>query len=297
MATLQAWMEAARPRTLVLSVSSILLGSFLAYSHNQFILGIALLAGITAILLQILSNLANDYGDYHHGADNKDRIGPKRTIQSGKIAPQEIKKAIIMCSVFAGFSGGVLTVLGTTGWNSFLMFGAIGMGAIIAAITYTSGKLPYGYQGLGDFFVFIFFGLVGVLGTYYLHTNSFSPLLMLPATSLGCLVVGVLNVNNMRDYSSDKKTGKKTQVVRIGYKNAKVYHALLLFVPFILTSSFVLSLENTWKHWLFLLLLPFLALHFHAMMTKKEEKLDNELRRLALITFAFSILLGIGINI
>lgn len=205
----QAWLHAIRLRTLPLALSSILIGSFLAAFEGSFRWEVFGLAAVTTIFLQVLSNLANDYGDSVHGADSLERKGPIRAVQSGIISLPEMKRAMIVLAICSFLSGIALLYLALGDWKLFLLFLGFGLLAIYAAITYTSGSNPYGYIGLGDISVFAFFGLLGVVGTYFLHSLDFDWLVMLPAVSLGCFSTAVLNINNIRDIDSDIKAGKK----------------------------------------------------------------------------------------
>src|SRR5690554_4435762 len=204
----QAWLHAIRLRTLPLALASILMASFMAQYHGLFRWEVFVLAALTTTLLQILSNLANDYGDSIHGADSAVRQGPIRAVQSGIISSGEMKKAMLVFALLSFISGNLLLFIALNDLFVYLSFVALGLLSIIAAVTYTSGTKPYGYLGLGDISVFLFFGLVGVLGTYYLHTLEFSPQLVLPAVSLGLFSTAVLNINNIRDINSDAQAGK-----------------------------------------------------------------------------------------
>ncbi|CAK4069862.1 1,4-dihydroxy-2-naphthoate polyprenyltransferase [Vibrio sp. MarTm2] len=226
--SIRIWLDAARPKTLPLALVSILTGSVLAYSTHQFSFPVALLAFITATLLQILSNLANDYGDAVKGTDNEKRLGPMRAIQSGEVSQSAMKSAIIINIVLTMVSGMALVLYALDSLQSILAFIGLGVLAIVAAIAYTVGNKPYGYVGLGDVSVFIFFGLLGVAGTFFLHTGVIAPLLTLPAIGCGLLAVAVLNINNMRDIENDEECGKRTVAVRLGQHKAKQYHSLLL---------------------------------------------------------------------
>ncbi len=225
------WVDAARPRTLPLAVGSILLGNFLAYAQGKFDLSIALLATLTTLLLQILSNFANDLGDFSNGVDNADRKVALRAVQTGKISQEEMKAAVILTAAFAFLSGLALLYLGLKDaplevWGTFL---GLGVASIAAAIAYTVGKRPYGYMGLGDLSVFLFFGLIGTAGTYYLQTFSLNLALFLPASGCGFLSVAVLNLNNLRDIENDIKTGKNSIPVRIG-KTFGFYYQKFLYL-------------------------------------------------------------------
>lgn len=260
--TLQIWLDAARPKTLPLALVSILTGSVLAYSNHHFSFSVAVLAFITATLLQILSNLANDYGDAVKGTDNEARLGPTRAIQSGAITPKTMRQAIIINIIFTVIAGLILVLHALTNWESIIAFLGLGLLAIMAAIAYTVGNKPYGYVGLGDISVFIFFGLLGVAGTFFLHTGIVDVSLALPAIGCGLLAVAVLNINNMRDIENDEQCGKRTVAVRLGQRKAKQYHFLLLggamvaFIAYLLLQPapiwlmlpFLLSALVIYKH-------------------------------------------------
>ncbi|PAU35534.1 1,4-dihydroxy-2-naphthoate polyprenyltransferase [Vibrio coralliilyticus] len=260
--SLRIWLDAARPKTLPLALVSILTGSVLAYSTHQFSWMIAILAFLTATLLQILSNLANDYGDAVKGTDNDKRLGPMRAIQSGAVTQADMKQAIVINIVLTMLAGLALVFYALDSLQSILAFIGLGVLAIVAAIAYTVGNKPYGYVGLGDVSVFIFFGLLGVAGTFFLHTGIVAPLLVLPAIGCGLLAVAVLNINNMRDIENDEECGKRTVAVRLGQKNAKHYHTMLLAgaviafivylllqpVPVWLSLPFLLSVLVIYKH-------------------------------------------------
>ncbi len=225
--SLSPWLNATRPQTLPLAMISIVLGSTLAYQYGEFSWVTFALAILTASLLQILSNLANDYGDGLKGTDNEQRIGPTRAIQSGVISHQAMKKAIIFTVIMAAAFGLTLLLYALNSLEQLLFFSVLGIAAIVAAIVYTVGKNPYGYAGLGDIAVLLFFGLVGVMGSYQLHTEKLHWLITLPALASGILATVVLNINNMRDIENDKNSGKYTLPVRMGLRKAKLYHFVL----------------------------------------------------------------------
>jgi 1,4-dihydroxy-2-naphthoate polyprenyltransferase len=294
------WLHAMRLRTLPLALSSTFLGSFLAIAERAFKWQVFVLAALTTLLLQILSNLANDYGDYTKGTDSSERIGPPRMVSTGAISPKEMKIAISVVVCLTLLSGLMLIYQGlgvTMGWEQ-LIFLLAGISAITAAIKYTVGKNPYGYQGWGDVFVFIFFGLVGVGGTYYLHTGTFKTAILLPSASIGLLSVGVLNLNNMRDYFSDKKAGKKTLVVILGTRKAKVYHVILITGAFLLTFIFSLYHFKSVYQLLFIISAPLFYQDIKRVIySTRATDLNPELRRLAISTFLFTLSTGIGILI
>ncbi|TCB99491.1 1,4-dihydroxy-2-naphthoate polyprenyltransferase [Kosakonia quasisacchari] len=254
----QAWLESLRPKTLPLAFAAIVVGTVLAWWQGYFDPLVAVLALITAGLLQILSNLANDYGDAVKGSDKPDRIGPLRGMQKGAISLAQMKRALMIVIVLSCISGLLLVTAATQTMADFIGFLALGGLSIIAAITYTIGKRPYGYLGLGDISVLIFFGWISVMGSWYLQTHMLIPAVILPATACGLLATAVLNINNLRDIESDRENGKNTLVVRLGPINARRYHAGLLVGALLCLALFNLfSLQSLWG-WLFVLAAPLL---------------------------------------
>jgi len=295
---IRIWIKAFRLRTLPLALSSAILGSFLAYAQGSFRWQIFLLAVLTTLFLQVLSNLANDYGDAMHGTDNVNRLGPLRVTQSGLITRRKMRGMIILFVLLAFASGTLLIFSGLQqfGWKGILIFFLLGISAIFAAIKYTVGKNPYGYIGLGDVFVFIYFGIVGVAGTYYLHVNTFDPWILLPASAIGLLSSGVLNLNNMRDIENDSRSGKRTLVVYIGSEAAKVYHLILISLSMLFSLVYTLVHFSSIYQFLFILTCPLFALNVIVVMRSSEPvELNNELKKLALFTFAFSVTFGLGL--
>jgi 1,4-dihydroxy-2-naphthoate octaprenyltransferase len=294
------WIKAFRLRTLPLAISSAIMGSFLAFAHGNFRWYVLLLASLTILFLQILSNLANDYGDAMHGIDNENRIGPQRITQSGLVTKQHMQIMIVVFILLALASGSLLIITGLhhIGWKTILFFFVLGLSAIYAAIKYTIGKNPYGYIGLGDAFVFIYFGIVGVAGTYYLHANTFDPWVLLPASAIGLLSSGVLNLNNMRDIENDTRSGKRTLVVHIGSKAAKIYHLVLISLSIAFSLVYTVVQFNSFYQLLFMLTCPLFALNVVVVMKNTDpEALNHELKKLAFSTFAFSLTFGIGLVI
>ena len=297
MAAIKTWVQAFRLRTLPLAFSCILMGGFLAIGQQVFngtILGLSLL---TTLFLQVLSNLANDYGDSVSGVDSAERQGPSRTVQSGQISLAAMKRALIICGILSFLSGLLLLVVAfRDAWYLAGIFLLIGLGAIWAAIRYTVGKTPYGYQGLGDLFVLIFFGLVGVCGSYFLYSQTFQWITILPAISCGLFAVGVLNVNNIRDIESDTNAGKKSIPVRIGRQKARVYHLLIIGIAWaaMITYSSV-TWSGSWLQGLYVLSLPLFIINVKAVFQQEEaQKLDPFLKQLAISTLLFVLLFGIG---
>ncbi len=292
-----AWVEAFRLRTLPLALSAIFMGSLLAVADGRYDVWIISLAVLTTLFLQILSNLANDYGDVLKGTDNDDRIGPKRAVQSGQISLRQMKSAIILFAMLSFVSGlGLLYVSLGNHFLISLLFLALGLAAIAASIKYTTGRHAYGYRGLGDVFVFIFFGLVAVLGTYYLNSLQFHWHLLLPAAAMGFLSTGVLNLNNMRDMDNDRASGKHTIASRLGYGRARIYHALLVIFALVFATIYVLlDFHFVWNFLFFLTVPLFIRDLIQIYKTQDKALLDPFLKQLALSTLLFSLLFGVGI--
>ena len=292
---MKKWLRAFRLRTLPLALACVGMGSFLAAGFEVFRMHVLLLSLTTTVFLQILSNLSNDYGDTVNGADNIERKGPSRSVQSGEISLSAMKNAIIVFSILSLISGLTLLFTSLKLNTQFLIFLLLGIAAIAAAIYYTMGKTPYGYAGLGDISVFIFFGWVGVIGTYYLHGMVINPLILLPATSCSLFAVAVLNINNIRDIESDRIAGKRSIPVRIGRKNAVFYHYMLLTLGLISSILFVfLQYQSAWQL-IFLLVIPLLFKNANAIKSNNEAvRLDPFLKQMALTTLLFVVLFGIG---
>lgn len=292
------WISAMRLRTLPLSISGIIVASCLAEYNGVFDLKIFVLAILTTLSYQILSNLANDYGDGVKGTDNEDRIGPQRALQSGAITKEEMLNAIrinILISI-------VLTVgllYYSFGSDHFILallfFGLAGI-AVRAAVKYTVGNSAYGYRGRGDIYVFIFFGLVSVIGCYVLYAKHIDHIVILPAVSIGLLSTAVLNLNNMRDIISDIKSNKITLAVKLGKENAKQYHYFLVGGAMFCAVLFGI-LHSTFSPFNLLFVFAFIPLSFHLSRVNKvsdPKNFDPELKKLALSTVLYSILLGVG---
>lgn len=287
------WLQAARPRAFPLAAACIGMGGVLAYNSGAFkpvVLGLAIL---TAVLLQLLSNLANDLGDFKKGADSSLRLGPARTVQLGLISPKSMKRAIWVVGLLAFFSGISLILAARPDWKVFVGFLALGLAAIWAAVQYTLGKRAYGYHGLGDFFVFLFFGWVGVLGTYFLQVNSGGWSLLWPASSCGFFAVAVLNINNVRDIPSDRAAGKNTLAVYLGPEGSRIYHLILLLAG--LTCAAVYTLTVSGGHWYFLGVIPFcIRIGYLLYRYRDPKKIDPLLREMAFVSLLFVILFGLG---
>lgn len=292
---MKRWIEAYRLRTLPLSLSLIAMGSVIAFQRGIFAWEICVLALLTTLALQILSNLCNDFGDSEKGVDNAERVGPTRAIQSGAITPKEMKRAIIGWGFGALISGILLLIVAypRIGFEGLMTLFGIGLLCIGAAITYTMGKKPYGYMGLGDLSVFIFFGLVGVAGSEALYEGSLWIPALLPASSIGLLSVGVLNMNNMRDYNGDKASGKKTLVVMMGIPAARVYHILILAVSFVCLASYI-AIYGKSGQYISLLTIPLFIKNALFVCRHKHKELDKQLTFIAMGTFVTVMLFVIG---
>ena len=294
------WISAFRPRTLFLAAAGVILGSGLSLHAGKLDIITALLTLLTALLLQLLSNLANDLGDYIKGTDRTGRrVGPMRTVQSGKITPLQMKKTIAVTILITMFSGLVLLlrlfhIMGLVVIILFLIVGAL---SLLSALFYTLGKRPYGYKGWGDFFAFFFFGPISVIGTYYLQAQTIDFRAVLPSIGMGLLSAMILNVNNMRDIENDELSNKRTIAVRLGLKNAKRYHTALMIVMYIcfLTYSFLYA-SSPWYRFGYIIVYVFQFLLLKQVLKKENRALDPYLRKTALSSFLLAILFSVCIN-
>lgn len=304
------WIQAARLRTLPLSMSGIILGSFIARwriteNGGTWDWKIFALALVVTLLYQILSNFANDYGDGVKGTD-KLRVNEaeQRAVASGRITANQMRNAVILFAVLSLIATIALLYLAFFKDNlmqEFYTFVGLGIASILAAIGYTVGKKPYGYLGLGDIFVFIFFGLVSVGGSYFLFTKTFSWDILLPATAVGMLSAAVLNLNNMRDIESDRASGKKTLALRLGFRNAMIYQIILLQLPLIIMLVFIMmnGLHTQGKYYafmFFILMFPMTGLRRKIMQVKEPKELDPFLKQVGIITFMMAVLVAVGLN-
>ena len=295
MPKISAWISAARLRTLPLSISGIIVGSSLGAIESFWESSIFWLAILTTIGFQVLSNFANDYGDGIKGTD-EDRVGEKRLVASGIISPKQMKRAMILTTIITIFIA-ILLIYKAFGKDHFLLsllFFGLGIASIIAAIKYTVGKKAYGYSGFGDLFVFLFFGLLSVLGSYFLFTKNLNWELLLPASTIGLLSVAVLNLNNMRDIHSDSEHNKKTLVVILGASKAKIYHYTLLVLAMFATLLFTAINYQSPIQFIYIIAFIPMLLNIKTVYFNKESKLlDSELKKVALSTFLFALLFGV----
>lgn len=303
------WIQAARLRTLPLSMSGIIMGSFLAkwrLSEQKHVWDwkIFALAMLVTLLYQILSNYANDYGDGVRGTDKiRMQEAEQRAVASGKISATQMKTAVISVAVLALIATLALLYISFAPdfGKEFFIFIGLGIASILAAIAYTVGKKPYGYMGLGDIFVFIFFGLVGVCGSYFLFTKTFHWDTLLPAAAIGLMSVAVLNLNNMRDMESDRIAGKKSLALRLGFRNAMFYQIIILQFPLILILIFLgvnnfIAEQNYYVFIVMILLFPMAKMRRKILTVKEPRELDPFLRQVGLMTLMMAILTVAGLN-
>ena len=303
------WIKAARLRTLPLSLSGIITGSFIAKwrmeeAGNFWNWQIFALALLVTLLYQILSNYANDYGDGVKGTDAfRDSSAEKRAVASGEISVKQMKTAVYVLSVISLIATLFLLYISffPNYQQEFYVFVGLGIACILAAIGYTIGKKPYGYLGLGDLMVFLFFGLVSVGGSYFLFTKSWSWDILLPAAAIGMMSMAVLNLNNMRDIVSDEKSGKKTLALRLGFKFAMIYEIVLLQLPILLILTFLMvngfqERGNYYAFMVIIMLFPIMAVRRRIMEVKEPKELDPFLKQVGILTFVMSILLAFGLN-
>lgn len=287
-----SWLKAIRLRTLPLSLSCTGMGNLIAYINGGFKIELFWLSFLTTIFLQVLSNLANDLGDSIHGADSDARKGPQRMVQSGAISRETMKNAVLVLALLSFVSG--LSLIWLAFYDQlayFFAFLALGLLAIGAAILYTNGSKPYGYQGFGDFFVFLFFGIVAVYGTSFLHLKDFNWNLLLPAVTMGCFATGVLNINNMRDIDSDKLAGKFSIPVRIGLRNAKMYHTSLMILALLSWAWFEYYYPPLLTFGKYAIFIIILVKELRKIWEAKElNDLDKRLKPLAIFSLAFLII-------
>lgn len=299
---IKSWLHAARLRTLPLSLSGIIVGTGLAAVLGAFDGQIFAFALLTTIGFQVLSNFANDLGDSQKGTDNAQRVGPARAIQSGQLTARQMKVGMWVVGGFSLLSALYLIKLSVPNLsaNAIYFYIVLAVACIAAAITYTVGKNAYGYRGLGDIMVFIFFGLVSVIGVFMLFGEAFEWIVLFPAISIGLWSTAVLNLNNLRDIHNDAQMNKRTMVVKLGFNKAKYYHVFL--VSFGMATWFFtiyLLAVSAMNYYLFIALLPSLgfALHLQKVVQNTDPaSLDPELKKVALLTFFSSILFAFLLN-
>jgi 1,4-dihydroxy-2-naphthoate polyprenyltransferase len=301
---IKAWISAARLKTLPLSLAGIIMGSFAAKYDGFWDIRIFLLAILTTLCFQILSNFANDLGDTQKGTDNNERIGPTRAVQSGIISQKQMKNAVKILAIF-GFISAILLIFVANLNEDKQMSGSLIVSYIVAtvlsiaaAIMYTMGKKAYGYRGLGDVFVFLFFGIVGVVGSYGLFSKEIMLEMLLPASTIGFLSVAVLNLNNMRDIENDRSSHKNTIVVMLGARKAKFYHYYLLILAFITFMIYIGSPKFSYLFYLSFAPFFIIILHIKKVMNIFDPtSFEPELKKIALTTFFITIIFALLVNL
>ena len=286
---LRIWLLAARPKTLPAAISPVLVGTSLAWADGRFSPAPALAATVGALLLQILSNFANDYFDYVKGADTRERLGPTRALAAGLLSAKELRVGIVVTAVLAILVGVYLALVG--GWPIV----AIGVASLLAAVLYTGGPLPYGYHGLGDLFVFVFFGLAAVCGTYFVQAGSISAPVFLASVSVGLLITAILVVNNLRDLDTDAKAGKRTLAVLIGPRSTRLQFIALLALAYGSTPALWLIYGHGPAVLLPFVSLPLAVRRAVSMYTSSGKELNPVLAATAQLSLQFSLLLSLGI--
>lgn len=295
MSKILAAVKSMRLRTLPLSTGGVLLGILLATADYRVSWGVAVLTVLTTVCLQILSNLSNELGDVLHGTDTPERLGPQYGLNSGELTVTQMKRLIGLFVVLCMVSGTAMT------WYSFgtlldltpILVLLLGAAAITGAMKYTLGRNPYGYRGLGDVYVFLFFGIVAVCGAYFVVSHTMFWRLLLPGAAVGCFSVGVLNVNNIRDMKTDARN-RVTVAIRLGEHRAKIYQSILIVLGWALMVAYCCLRFFSWWHYLYVLTLPLFVLHLRGVWQRNDRELDPMLPLLVMATFLFCVLAGVG---
>ncbi len=295
---LKAWISAMRLRTLPLSLSGVIVGAGLAKSNGSFDLLVFLLIILATLGLQILSNLANDYGDGVKGTDNDSRIGPDRAVQLGAISPNQMFRGIVFCAFITAVC--IITLIYLACYPDHmqlaLLYVFLGSAALVAAIRYTMGQNPYGYKAFGDLMVFVFFGLVSVMGSYLLFAKHIDIVALAPACVIGFLSVSVLNLNNMRDMNSDRTSNKRTVALLLGLTWSKRYHAALGFASLLSVGLFLLRFDSIWPYIIVLVVISPLIRHYYlTMLIVNSKDFDPQLKVVALSTFALALSMAFSV--
>ena len=285
----QSWMLATRPKTLPASIASVIVGVAAAYADGVFRFGPALAALICAMLLQIGANVSNDYFDFKKGADTAARVGPLRVTQAGLLTPPQVVQGMALIFLLAAILGGYLI------WQGGWVIGLIGLLAILAALTYTGGPYPLGYNGLGEVFVFLFFGLAAVWGTYYAQARTLSAAAAWAALPIGLLIVALLVVNNLRDIATDRQSGKRTLAVRMGENGSVREYGVLLILAYLTTVVGIILFEVT--PWVFLsfLTVPFAIRRYQEVKVVRGRPLNKTLAATAQLGLFFALLYALGL--
>ena len=284
-----AWVLAIRPRTLPAAAAGVVTGAALAWRDGYFRLDAVLVCLFTALLLQIGSNLANDVFDFERGTDTAERLGPTRVTQAGMLTPKQVKFGMVVVFGLSAILGLYLAWLG--GWVIIIL----GAAAIISAIAYTGGPLPIGYYGLGDIFVFIFFGLASVAGTYYIQAGFVSPTVWWMTIPPGLIITAILVVNNLRDIENDRKGGKHTMAVRLGEQGTKIQYIVCMVVAYLVLIPLVGAGLIPWTTLLAWISLPFAYQATKVVLTQKGRPLNMALAKTGQTALIFSLLFWLGL--
>jgi len=288
--TPKAWLMATRPKTLAAAFIPVAVGTAVAFADGKHSWAAAIAALIGAMLIQIGTNLANDYFDFKKGADTEDRLGPTRVVQAGLLSETAVRNAMILTFFLSAMAGSYLVFVG--GWPILV----IGILSILSGVAYTGGPFPLGYNGLGDVFVFIFFGIIAVTGTYYVQALEWSVDALIASVPVGLLSVAILIVNNYRDMDTDVLAGKRTLAVRIGRKATKVQYALALLIPYLIVAGQALTSKSAWVL-LPLVSIPLAGILFRDFITLDGRALNPVLERTAKLLVVFGLLYTLGLTL
>jgi 1,4-dihydroxy-2-naphthoate octaprenyltransferase len=288
---LQTWLLASRPKTLPAAAAPVIVGSALAYTDGGFSFGPAFACLLAAILLQIGSNLANDVFDYEKGADQGERHGPLRVTQEGLLTPAQVKRGMLLVFGISALLGLYLTWVG--GWLILVL----GVCAILSAVAYTGGPFPLGYHGLGDLFVFIFFGLAAVAGTYYVQTLTVTASVWWMAIVMGLLTVSILVVNNLRDIENDRQVGKHTLAVRFGASGARMEYVLCISGSYSIPVALWVMGKLPWLSLLIFLTIPAALRLIRAIFNDAGPALNKTLAGTGRLELLYSLCFALGLSI
>ena len=296
MSPFKSILYASRLRTLPLALSCIITGNAMSYYLGVFQWEIFFLSIVTTLLLQIVSNFSNDIGDSEKGSDNEERIGPRRTIQSGMIAPNELRKILKMTMLLASLSGIALILIANILWWEKLILFLVGLISLWAADNYTRGDIAYGYRAFGDVFVFLFFGIIGVIDSMFLNVHQLNNAALLPAIGVGCLTTSVLHLNNLRDMLNDAKSGKITVAIQFGYENSRIYFIVLILIGMLSWASYVFTqnMTNWFSYTYWIGFIPLIIILIKFLRIKELKDYDLLLKPTALATFFLSVLFFIS---
>jgi len=284
-----AWIIASRPRTLIAAIAPVVIGTAIAYNDHKFKFTASFVALLCSLLIQIGTNFVNDLFDFLKGADKKDRSGPVRVVVSGLISPAEMKSGIVFTFGLSFILGLYLVYIG--GWNVLL----IGIASILAGIAYTAGPFPLAYNGLGDIFVFLFFGFVGTVGTYYVQAKEVSSFVFWASVPVGALITNILVVNNYRDFEEDRQNGKNTLAVMLGPGFARLQYIIFMFISYFVLFIVYFTFKKSLFVFLPLLSVPLSYKLVKMIFTLKGKELNKTLELTAKLSGLYALLFSLGI--